>query len=126
MRLVPIEQRVPPPPTVTGVPKARSGGEPHEQPDREVAVVVENGDVGLLVPVQIDGDRLHSRDVELICAGEEPLRVSEFAVRLTVQNDEAEAEVVVGVVDGSELLRGVTAEGPDERGPACERLVRGL
>ena len=117
--------RVPPPPAVTGVPEARSGGEPHEQPDREVAVVVKDGDVGLVVPVQIDGDRLHRRDVELIRAGEEPLRVRELAVRLPVQNDDAQAEVVVRVVDGSDLLRAVTSEVPDEREAVCQRLRRG-
>ena len=52
------------------------------------------------------------RHVELVRALEEPLGVGELAVGALVENDDAQAEVVVRVVDGGDLLRAVTWKSP--------------
>ena len=48
----------------------------------------------------------------------------ELAVGALFQNDHAQAEVVVRVVDGGHLLRAVTSEVPDE-GEAVGQRLRG-
>ncbi len=93
--------------------------------DGETTVVVQDGDVGLLVRVQVDRDRLHPRKVEVVRALEEPLGVGELAVRTAVEDHDPQAEVVVRIVDGRDLLRAVAAEVADEREAVGERLRRG-
>jgi len=91
----------------------------------DAAVVVEDRDVGLLVAVEVDGDRLHARDVEVVRALEEPLGVRELAVGAAVEHDDPQTEVVVRIVDGGDLLRSVPPEVADEGEAVREGLRRG-
>ena len=89
LRAVPIEVGVPPPSGVPGVREIGARRKPHDDVNGDAAVVVEDRDVGLLVAVEIDGDRLHARDVEVVRALEEPLGVGELAIGAAVEHNDA-------------------------------------